>query len=201
MENILASRVRDLRKSKGFSQEELAEKSGLNLRTVQRIEKGENEPRGDSLVRLAQALQISSEELFNFSKTEDRSALMGLNLSGLAFLLFPILGIIIPLILWYSRREKVTDAYVIGAKVLNFQLTCMLIYSIAYVGSILWLAKDIASPEVMPSLMASLKFALAFSFTIKVFNAAFILINSRKIQKEKPIRYFPAIRFIKEKNI
>lgn len=37
---ILAKKVKELRKRKGYSQEELAEKSGLSLRTVQRIENG-----------------------------------------------------------------------------------------------------------------------------------------------------------------
>jgi transcriptional regulator with XRE-family HTH domain len=37
---ILAKKGKELRKRKGYSQEELAEKSGLSLRTVQRIENG-----------------------------------------------------------------------------------------------------------------------------------------------------------------
>lgn len=47
----LAKKIKELRGRKGMSQEELAEKSQLSLRTVQRIEGGETEPRGDTLHR------------------------------------------------------------------------------------------------------------------------------------------------------
>ena len=40
----LAQRIKNLRNRKGFSQEELSVKTGLSLRTVQRVENGETEP-------------------------------------------------------------------------------------------------------------------------------------------------------------
>ena len=55
------TKIKDLRKRRGLSQEELAEKSGLSLRTIQRIENGETDPRGDSLRRLAAALETSPD--------------------------------------------------------------------------------------------------------------------------------------------
>lgn len=61
----LAQRIKSLRNRKGFSQEELSEKSGLSLRTIQRIENGETEPRGDSLKRLAFAFDVSSDEIID----------------------------------------------------------------------------------------------------------------------------------------
>jgi transcriptional regulator with XRE-family HTH domain len=42
----LAQRIKELRNRRCFSQEELSEKTGLSLRTIQRIENGETEPRG-----------------------------------------------------------------------------------------------------------------------------------------------------------
>ena len=48
----LSKKVKELRKRKGFSQEELAENSGLSLRTIQRIENGETEPTGETLKRI-----------------------------------------------------------------------------------------------------------------------------------------------------
>ncbi|MCF8229749.1 MAG: helix-turn-helix domain-containing protein [Bacteroidales bacterium] len=38
-------RITEIRKLKGFTQEEMAEKTVLSLRTIQRIEKGEVDPR------------------------------------------------------------------------------------------------------------------------------------------------------------
>ena len=42
----LHKRVKELRIKKGLSQEELAENTGLSIRTIQRIENGENTPSG-----------------------------------------------------------------------------------------------------------------------------------------------------------
>lgn len=45
MRNIeLSIAIKKFRTDKYFSQDELSEKSGLSLRTIQRLEKGETEP-------------------------------------------------------------------------------------------------------------------------------------------------------------
>ena len=62
----LSERVTELRNRKGFSQEVLAEDSGLSLRTIQRIENGETTPRGDTLQRIAKGLGVTSEELIDW---------------------------------------------------------------------------------------------------------------------------------------
>jgi transcriptional regulator with XRE-family HTH domain len=59
----LGKKIKELRLRSGVSQEELAEISQLSLRTIQRIENGETEPRGDSLKRISKALHINIEEL------------------------------------------------------------------------------------------------------------------------------------------
>ena len=51
------------RKRLGLSQEELAEAAQLNLRTIQRLEKGETLPRGFTLQALAHALALPIETL------------------------------------------------------------------------------------------------------------------------------------------
>jgi len=99
-------KIKDLRNSKGLSQEELAEQAQISLRTVQRIENDETEARGDTLKRLAFALGTNIEYLTqvmdNFNDTipeYDKNLLIRINLSALSFILFPPLGIIIPLVL------------------------------------------------------------------------------------------------------
>ncbi len=44
MNKATALRIKELRSRKGFSQEKLADETGLNIRTIQRIENGETEP-------------------------------------------------------------------------------------------------------------------------------------------------------------
>lgn len=43
--NWIAKKISETRKIKGLTQEELAEKAKINLRTIQRIENSESEPR------------------------------------------------------------------------------------------------------------------------------------------------------------
>ena len=59
----LAQEVKDLRKQKGFSQDDLAKESGLSLRTIQRVENAETEPTGETLKRISSALNVTPNEL------------------------------------------------------------------------------------------------------------------------------------------
>jgi transcriptional regulator with XRE-family HTH domain len=52
-------RILTIRKSRGYSQEMLAEHSGVSLRTIQRVEQGDTVPRGHTLQALAAALGVS----------------------------------------------------------------------------------------------------------------------------------------------
>lgn len=56
-------RIATLRKSKGLSQEVLAEQSGVSLRTIQRMEQGDTVPRGHTLQALATALGVPLDAL------------------------------------------------------------------------------------------------------------------------------------------
>jgi len=95
MENLkLPKRIKALRIRKGFSQEELALKTGLSLRTIQRIEQGESTPRGDSIRRLSVALQVSPEEIMDWKIQEDKNVITILNFQMTWSILFFIFYII-----------------------------------------------------------------------------------------------------------
>ncbi len=64
--------VKKIRIEKGLSQEELSEKSELSLRTIQRLENGKSEPRGDTLKRLTNALELPAN-YFNNILFENKS--------------------------------------------------------------------------------------------------------------------------------
>lgn len=67
MENQnLAQGVKKLRKRKALSQEDLAKRAGLSLRTVQRVENGETIPTAETLKRLAAVLDVAPNELIEF---------------------------------------------------------------------------------------------------------------------------------------
>lgn len=72
MENQnLAQGVKELRKRKALSQDELAKSAGLSLRTVQRVENGETIPTGETLKRIAAVLGITPNELLEFTSEKE----------------------------------------------------------------------------------------------------------------------------------
>lgn len=60
-----------------MSQEFLAEESRLSLRTIQRIENEESEPVGETIKRIAIALDVSLEELVDSTKNSETIDLKG----------------------------------------------------------------------------------------------------------------------------
>lgn len=75
----LAIKIKDLQHRKGFSQEQLAEESKLSLRTIQWIEKGESIPRGDTLMKLTQALGVTPDDLLEWTDVEDKGSFIPIN--------------------------------------------------------------------------------------------------------------------------
>ncbi|MHB9143180.1 MAG: DUF4870 domain-containing protein [Paludibacter sp.] len=195
---ILGKRVKELRLSNGFSQENLADESALNLRTIQRIESGTTIPRGDTLLRLASALKISPDELLDRAKLEDKGQLLLINLSGLSFILNPFLGLIIPLALWVSKRDKVVNADENGKELLNFQISWLLILSlfiIVFVFYVVSFSKVDAQGTVNSPLAAII--CLLFVGFYYSYSIILIIKNTIRIQKDMPVKYKPYFKIIK----
>ena len=65
LRRTVARNLRRLRQKRGLSQEELADRAGLNRNYVGMIEREENAPTVDALEQIAKALDISAVELFS----------------------------------------------------------------------------------------------------------------------------------------
>jgi transcriptional regulator with XRE-family HTH domain len=63
-------RLKELRTNLNCSQKELAEKTGLTLRTIQRIENNEVKPSLYSVKAISDALELASSDLLNTSDTK-----------------------------------------------------------------------------------------------------------------------------------
>lgn len=103
----MQTNLKTLREQKNLTQSELAEKSGLSLRTIQRIEAG-NIPKGFTLKAIAIALEIEPENLFLINEENpktDRAKLI--NLFALSGLILPFGSVIIPLILTYKTKDSI----------------------------------------------------------------------------------------------
>ena len=59
----IGDRLRELRKRALLTQEELAEKSGVGVTTIVRIERNQVEPHGRTIRKLANALEVDPTKL------------------------------------------------------------------------------------------------------------------------------------------
>ena len=62
--SLFGSALRTLRAERGYSQEELAERSGLHRNYVGGVERGERNVALENIVKLAAALSIRTKDLF-----------------------------------------------------------------------------------------------------------------------------------------
>ncbi|THD67421.1 helix-turn-helix domain-containing protein [Robertkochia marina] len=195
----LAIKIKDLRNRKGYSQEQLAEESKLSLRTIQRIEKGESIPRGDTLIKLTQTLGVTPDDLLEWTDIEDKGYLTLLNLGALTVMIQPMLGIIIPLVMWILKREKIKYVDDTGKKLISFQitwaLTLYLVLMIASKGSYLPINFSLLNSfTVLITEFSSIGIFIIFLY---IYNLISIIINIKKSQKGLKNKYAPSIPFLK----
>ena len=86
--NSLGNKIFEARKAKGLTQEELAELSKVNLRTIQRIENNENEPRGKTLKLICDVLQVESDNFKNIDQTKRKDKFSSAIVNGVYLVLF-----------------------------------------------------------------------------------------------------------------
>ena len=125
----VGERVKEARKRTGLSQVELASRTNLSLRTVQRIENNKNSPRGYTLNVLAEALSVDIDHLNPLaiqSANETKRILSLINISALSLVIVPFGQLIFPFFIWWKHRQapKVDR---VGSRILSFQLLWSLI--------------------------------------------------------------------------
>ncbi len=105
--NYRMSKLKKIREKLNLTQEELFDKTGISVRTIQRIESG-NDPKGQTLKILSKTLGIKENELLSNGETgiEFNSTLLKIiNLSSLPFTIIPPVNIIIPLVIMFSKKQ------------------------------------------------------------------------------------------------
>ena len=126
----MQSKVKLVREQKNLTQTELAEKSGLSLRTIQRIESGQS-LKGFTLKAIAQTLETEPENLFSQEEKDiqiDGAKLI--NFSALAGLIIPFGGIIFPAILTYRTQDSVNRE--LGKSVIGFQIILAFVIAVFF---------------------------------------------------------------------
>lgn len=118
------SELKKIREEQNLTQEELAEKSGISVRTIQRIEAGAD-PKGYTLKTLALSLNITEKELLaqdipaEIEIKAEEPVLAGekerpvnytqvkmINISSLPFAWFPVANFLLPLLVMFFTKQK-----------------------------------------------------------------------------------------------
>lgn len=117
--------IKDLRIKKGLTQEQLAAKTELSARTIQRIENGEVDPRAYTLQMIANALEVDfrlfvdedKENGHTDNNKEHANWLALLHLSGIFLIFVPTL------IIYQRKKNEIKEIGPHFKEVISFQLT------------------------------------------------------------------------------
>lgn len=182
------SKLKTIREFQNLTQEELSEKSGVSVRTIQRIETGK-EPKGYSLRILAKALEVKENELRNQETEEENtnitlkkeeseeailinySSLKLINLSSIPFIILPPLNIIVPLVLLITMKQK--NAFT--RQLISVQILWTIIAPIVFMLGIF--------------LKFGHQFTLILMILIALSNVFIILRNAVEIDRNKKLYY------------
>ncbi|SKB87142.1 helix-turn-helix domain-containing protein [Dyadobacter psychrophilus] len=183
----ISDQIRTLRKSKGLSQEALAENAGINLRTLQRIETGNAIPRGETLRLLARALDVSVQEMSAMIEapamvTEDDPGFLKLmSLSALSFWFIPFGNILLPLAFWILKKNKINGVAELGKRIVNFQI----IWSLFTYG----LAAFLILPVLFGQIFVNPLIMMPVMLLLYIANTVYIIVATKKITRNESELY------------
>lgn len=169
--------LKAIRDKKHLTQEELAEQSGLSIRTIQRIEAGQK-PKGHTAKVLAETLDLDVSSLSKSNKKTDTinySLVKWINLSSALVCFIPLLNIVLPLIL--NRLYKQNNHLTKGIITLQILWSIVSIFVVVVAG-FLKLTFDLHHQT-----------ALWVAIVFIILNLVMILVNSANIDKNKTL-YF-----------
>ena len=157
--------IKELRIKKGMTQEELADKTEVSTRTIQRIENGEVDPRAYTLQMIAKALDVDfnlfvkndSDEEQKIQQVNDNNWLGVLYLSGFIPLIFPTV------LIWIHKKDKIKGISEHYRTVISFQLKVLVVILIC-----LWIYWKVNQP-------ISLIGVLVANSLFSIFNAIHVI--------------------------
>jgi transcriptional regulator with XRE-family HTH domain len=148
-------KIAEARKNKGLTQEEVADRASVTVRTIQRIESGETIPRNFTLKAIAEVLGIPFNELVykdtpspspyisrDFETEDTVHFLQLLNLSCFTYIIIPYIHFLIPMYILRRRKElnmrvlitgrKMVQTQVIWVVALNLTLLLTVVYNLGF---------------------------------------------------------------------
>jgi transcriptional regulator with XRE-family HTH domain len=175
----IGAKIKELRILKGLTQEDLAEQTGLSVRTIQRIESGDVDPRTYTLTALAEALEVDLEVLtskkIDSPKTFTQDAynwVILMHLSGILTFVFP------PLLIWLFKKDELMEYEQHFKDIMNFQLS-IFIYLIA------------------SAILLIVLIGLPLLIFIGIFSQVVIVLNTIKVMNRQSYNYPWTIQILK----
>ena len=109
--SLLAQAVSERRKALGFSQKELAEKTGISRSALSELERGDRNPSVDQLLHLSEALEFSLDEVIR----DESAAVVSVPRKQVAIAGTGYVGLSLAVLL--SQHHDVTAVDIVEAKV------------------------------------------------------------------------------------
>jgi transcriptional regulator with XRE-family HTH domain len=125
--NSIGYKISELRKVKGYTQEELAELSKINLRTIQRIENDKNEPRGKTLKLICDILEIDPSEFKSNTMKNHKKSVLYILLNIFFYLL---LNIILMFVIGFLTLDSEAN---LNSRIGAFLLSIFIPFYIVYI--------------------------------------------------------------------
>jgi len=83
MNEVLGEKIRDLRESRNFTQEDVAQKLGMSRQRYARIEKGINDISYDFILKAALVLGVEAEDITSAARNIESRRAVYRNISGM----------------------------------------------------------------------------------------------------------------------
>ena len=164
--------IKELRIKKGMTQEELADKTEVSARTIQRIENGEVDPRVYTLQMIAKALEVDYN-LFVEAEPDEEQEIQQVNannwlgllhMSGFIPLIFPTV------LIWNNKKDIIKGMPEHYRDIISFQLK---VWVGILAGSWIYWKADQPIPLILVFLV----------------NAIFSIFNTIKVISEKSYKH------------
>jgi transcriptional regulator with XRE-family HTH domain len=173
------SKLLEYRVKLNLTQDELAEKSGISVRTIQRIEAG-GTPKGYTLKTLAEVLNISETQLFDDSTEQQHfnyQLIKLINLSSLFFFI-PLGNIFIPLFFMHLKKEvNHITKQIISLQILWTIISFVIFFLFVFIKNWLSLSNQLTLVVLILSALVNLYIIIRNTVEIDKQNKLYIKLN------------------------
>lgn len=170
----------ELREKLNLTQEELAVKANVSVRTIQRIESG-TKPKGYTLESLASALGVDKSVLLASkieSNKSNKRLIKYINLSSIILMVIPLGSIIMPLLIMRWKKEiNTVTKQIVSIQILwtlSFVIVTLLV---AFLSKWISFSKEVVPLVMLVLIIMNLYIIIRNTFEIEKNNKLHILLN------------------------